>query len=724
MSDISRETFDPRKHYIGVVMQQGRVQLDADWNEQQAIHQHIIETEARDIIGQCGAPRSGGGFRIGFTPDKTDLVISPGRFYVDGILCELNEGTPGPVRFVNDTQARVSYWNVDGQDFQKGQWVEFLDAQMRPSQPVRILDVDAATQTLTLLAARSNFDTSNLKDREDLSLRRITTYTTQPYYPTTQGEYPRPAFATEPEDTKLPTLNLQANHYLLVIYIDAWKRSVTSLDDERLLEAALGGVDTTTRLQTVWQVKILPIELQSEFNSTLARHRELLEQLREIDRESGGEKREGREQIEDSRANVEREIATFASTLTCNSSFSEWDALTAPLPGTMNARTDSNGEAGNAGYQRLENQLYRVQVHFGSDAREGPSFKWSRDNGSVEAMIESVDNNKVVVKEIGPGDGMGFGAGQWVELLDDIRELNGLPGHFVRIKEVDPITGALLLEQAPPPIDGEEHTKLRRWEGGGPIVMNGSWIGLESGIQVQFFPGTYRNGDYWLIPARTAIGDIEWPPYAVPNVNPIPQGRAGIHHHYARLARVLLAQTVSVQDCRWRFAPLASQAMRIVGVNWANDAEYSRAILKDGLHITLDGEPDPLSVNSGSMILTVEPTLPGDGESIFIMSGHIEVSANNIYWRWGREEEGGLAELFTKLDIFFRGPRHRPRVRVTLKGHQIWGYAGDQILYLDGQTFGIRGVQGDGTTPRHAMILPSGVSARASDFESWFYLAE
>ena len=49
-SDISRSTFDPKKHYVRVVMQQGRVQLDADWNEQQAIYQHRNETEARDVI--------------------------------------------------------------------------------------------------------------------------------------------------------------------------------------------------------------------------------------------------------------------------------------------------------------------------------------------------------------------------------------------------------------------------------------------------------------------------------------------------------------------------------------------------------------------------------------------------------------------------------------------------------------------------------------------------
>src|SRR5262249_3390335 len=41
---------------------------------------------------------------------------------------------------------------------------------------------------------------------------------------------------------------------------------------------------------------------------------------------------------------------------------------------------------------------------------------------------------------------------------------------------------------------------------------------LEDGIQVVFdsapqdgHPPRYRSGDYWLIPARAATGDIEWP---------------------------------------------------------------------------------------------------------------------------------------------------------------------------------------------------------------------
>ena len=38
--DFTRDSFDRRHHYTRVLMQQGRVQLDADWNEQSAIAQH------------------------------------------------------------------------------------------------------------------------------------------------------------------------------------------------------------------------------------------------------------------------------------------------------------------------------------------------------------------------------------------------------------------------------------------------------------------------------------------------------------------------------------------------------------------------------------------------------------------------------------------------------------------------------------------------------------
>ena len=87
--DFSRDTFDKAKHFSRILMQQGRVQLDSDWNEQSAILIHYLRTLATDIIGSYGGPKDNWGFEI--NNDSTvsdDFTIGEGRYYVDGILCE------------------------------------------------------------------------------------------------------------------------------------------------------------------------------------------------------------------------------------------------------------------------------------------------------------------------------------------------------------------------------------------------------------------------------------------------------------------------------------------------------------------------------------------------------------------------------------------------------------------------------------------------------------
>ena len=86
--DFSRWTFDSGKHYHGVLKQQGRVDVDADWNEQGAIVDHRVETETLDVVGQCGAPVGDAGFMVSVDTTGKIVSISAGRAYIDGILCE------------------------------------------------------------------------------------------------------------------------------------------------------------------------------------------------------------------------------------------------------------------------------------------------------------------------------------------------------------------------------------------------------------------------------------------------------------------------------------------------------------------------------------------------------------------------------------------------------------------------------------------------------------
>ena len=58
-SDRARVTYDPARRYHGVVAQQGRVSLEADWNEAQAITGAELATRTLDVVGRAGSPDRG-----------------------------------------------------------------------------------------------------------------------------------------------------------------------------------------------------------------------------------------------------------------------------------------------------------------------------------------------------------------------------------------------------------------------------------------------------------------------------------------------------------------------------------------------------------------------------------------------------------------------------------------------------------------------------------------
>jgi hypothetical protein len=105
--DFTRFTFNPRKHYSSVRMQQGRVQLDSDSNEFVDIMLHRDRTMTRDLIGGSGGPEDDAGFKLICHPSNAsttlekefleqhnvdfksgDFVIGKGRYYINGLLCE------------------------------------------------------------------------------------------------------------------------------------------------------------------------------------------------------------------------------------------------------------------------------------------------------------------------------------------------------------------------------------------------------------------------------------------------------------------------------------------------------------------------------------------------------------------------------------------------------------------------------------------------------------
>lgn len=311
---------------------------------------------------------------------------------------------------------------------------------------------------------------------------------------------------------------------LYLAWLDVWTRHLTALDDPEIREVALGGPDTGTRTQTVWQVR----------------------------------------------------LAQAPGGTTCASNVPDWNKLVAASTGKLNARakpeetpTNLCAVAPGAGYRRLENQLYRIEIHQGGELGTA-TFKWSRENGSIVTAWEKKENDNLTVASAGRDAELGFASGQWIELTDRDRDLLGETGTLVRLKsakgrvlEIDPATKiGPSVELA----DYKNQPRVRRWESQGALKVeqpaaNGGWIALEDGVEVRFEAGTYRTGDFWYVPARTATGDVEWPRDA--GQNPVAQLAQGILHHTCRLALVTKTQAAAAaaawkveSDCRPLFPPL------------------------------------------------------------------------------------------------------------------------------------------------------------------------
>jgi hypothetical protein len=77
--DFTRMTFDPARNYSRVLMQQGRVTLDADWNEQTSILLHYLRTLTRDVFGPHAGPADDLGFEI-VSLLTLQLILRSARF--------------------------------------------------------------------------------------------------------------------------------------------------------------------------------------------------------------------------------------------------------------------------------------------------------------------------------------------------------------------------------------------------------------------------------------------------------------------------------------------------------------------------------------------------------------------------------------------------------------------------------------------------------------------
>ncbi|MEK6321058.1 MAG: DUF6519 domain-containing protein [Acidobacteriota bacterium] len=507
--DLSRVTFDPLKHFTRVTLLQGRVQVDADWNEHAAILLHYMRTLAADLIGQHGGPddlfrgqanrteliKRNCGFAIiatngqpagslSFFPsddplsddektllqakvkNRVPLLITPGHYYVDGLLCE------------NET-----YWRYS-------------------EQP-------------------------DLRQANDEKLRNL------------NGRY--------------------------LLYLDVWERHITALEDPSILEVALGGADTAARSKLVWQIKIgpelplpgagpgRPIALScTTFNTIFSPG--VMNQLQPTNR--------GR-----IRAKAKEDSAADAADACITSPDARYRGMENQLyrveihqPGPALDATGSNREdAATFKWSRDNGTTVAALKRKDGDHLIVSGLRdfsrWFAAGNWIEVTHDALELNgmpgtlvRLAMVEgetltIDPSTASGT-------VYEPRSKFNDLPVSNLKVRRWD--------HKQP------EDTLLRE---GAITIEEKVWIELEDGLMIRFEPGVaamqYSSGDYWLIPARVSTGDVEWPSEFGPDPSDpsksIEQPQAlpphGIEHHYAPLAAVTLdaGQITGVIDLRHKF---------------------------------------------------------------------------------------------------------------------------------------------------------------------------
>ncbi|MFL6257911.1 MAG: DUF6519 domain-containing protein, partial [Pyrinomonadaceae bacterium] len=523
--DFSRQTFARKNHYSSVRMQQGRVQLDADWNEQADIGIHRAQITTRDLVGACGGPLKNAAFKVAPVLPRgaggDDFTLGAGRYYVNGILCEneLDVRYSAQPDFPGATTFGNAQLNV------KGLYLLYLDVWQRH---LTVLDdphiretalggPDTATRTKTIWQAKL----WRAPDANGVSCPEIFSQ-----FMVALGDRNKGLLnaSSAPED---PGANP------CIVPPSAGFRGLENLLYRVEVHAGGATVDVSTNAGSVI----------SSFNTTA--HNQLTL--------SGG-----------TAPSVGAAVELYSAS-----------AGSDPLAGSLYFVTNVTNLT-----LTLDRDIEGLEISQSPRLRvAGATFKWSRQNGSVVTKVEKIsteDNKQITVQSLGPDDDLGFSDGDWVELTDDLTELRGEPGQLTQIVAADNAARTVLLKDAPTVVISR-NAKMRRWDGIAAVRTNTAdanrnWIPLENGLQVQFLKngvdasqsGVYASGDYWLIPTRTATADresgqIEWPLNPASG-KPEPQPPEGIEHFYCPLAVLDWSPALGiyhVSDCRRLFPPVS-----------------------------------------------------------------------------------------------------------------------------------------------------------------------
>ncbi len=451
-ADISRMAFDPSKHYSSVRMQQGRVVVDDDWNENERIKDEDQRRSRVEIVGANGSPDEG--FRIQDPPriegGFINFDILPGSFYLGGLRLELEN--------------KESYR-------QQEDWLGFPDHN----------------------------DPAPAAERYDL------------------------------------------------VYLEAWQQSVSAVEDDELLERALGGPDTSARVRTLRRVRLKTDVQTDDCEKAWVKLKEEW-------------KRQGLGTIDEQNLLV----PNVKLTVSFENNGEPEDLCTPRRQG---------------GYLGAENQAIRVQLI------DKDHFAWGFDNASdlyrVRVSADGTGVRKIVTLLTAPKDQAHHPVSgeiveilPWGSILPNGEKVADMVGHLSRVETSYDLDKKELTLATPIPTNldqkwlaasNDDYFFMRVWNRGadrssepGIRFTNGTPVTLgRTGLQVKIEGPDRIAGDYWIIAARPETPNKVVPWELEKGVSP-----HGVRRFYAPLAIIDWKTELRrirgevVQDCRRTFPHL------------------------------------------------------------------------------------------------------------------------------------------------------------------------
>jgi hypothetical protein len=778
--DFSRHTFATLKHYAAVLHQQGRVWLDSDWNDEVLLRLNLLQQETFDIVGKCGAPAPGTAFKIsppsaGSPLDAFEIAGGPGpegRYYVDGILCQLDTNVtyltqpdfPNPPRLSLPTRDGELIALVYLEVWQR--LITYLEDEN--IREVALGGPDTGTRLKTIAQVKVLPLPAPVRE---LSCEQA--LATLPVSGGTLSTLP-PTDTLPPDPCRLPdpaSFTGRENHLYRVEIHDGGDPIGTSASSA-----------FSIKLQSNAAVGALILVLLTPLSAA----------------QSDALRRSGAVTLTDDDGQFERvplnNISADGRTLTISR-------------GLLNAFTTAKNATVTGGVAR---------------------FKWSSDNAAFAVRVTAIspDRKTLTLASLGRDQVTALREGDLIELSDDPSELgpaHGLLTYLTADPNPDTFTvtiadslppgfggasGGVASPPGSPPFSPPEpagvggNLILRRWDGQGAAQgafneITTPQLNLGDGVHIEFGGSNLQSGDYWEFPARSIDGSVE----LLDNVPPM-----GITRHRCALALVRFGSTfvfnfntltaifanfppvlvelkktgrqefdeatilevsqrvlspaqfdssrrllestrerarrstgmTVLEDCRKPFRPLTDlqtgsapepgihinrvQAINLNGVftTLLNDSDVLPDAILGGINVECDMNIDPASISRPTCYVTVETASQFGDITIAYQTLTLKanVSAANKIIAWRPEPKG--------LDAFLRQlMRTLPRTdrgilaRLTLKGNFIWGQD-NPGLFLDGEAFGLR--RAGRTTVNTDIHLPSGDTRRGGDFMMWFWL--